>query len=56
MCKSFKKDSLKAGLITHYHRSTQIKVKKEEVKLSLCLTKHYAMKAYGEWMYSSMFS
>jgi hypothetical protein len=24
---------------------------KKRVKLSLCLTKHYAMKTYGEWIY-----
>jgi len=26
---------------------------KEKVKLSVCLTKHHALKAYGEWLYSS---
>jgi hypothetical protein len=31
-----------------------MKVKiKLKVKLSLCLTKHYAMKTYWEWRYSS---
>jgi hypothetical protein len=29
---------------------------RQKVKLSLCLTKHYAMKVYGEWMYRSIFS
>jgi hypothetical protein len=27
-----------------------------KVKLSLCLTKHYAMKTYWEWRYSSTYS
>jgi hypothetical protein len=27
-----------------------------KVKLSLCLTKHHAMKAYWEWRYSSIHS
>jgi hypothetical protein len=29
--------------------------KNEKVKLFLCLTKHYAMKTYLEWMYRSTF-
>jgi hypothetical protein len=29
---------------------------KVKVKLSLCLTKHHAMKTYSEWRYSSIHS
>jgi hypothetical protein len=35
------------------HEEVKVKVK---VNLSLCLTKHHAMKAYWEWRYSSTHS
>jgi len=30
--------------------------KGKKVKLSLCLTKHHAMKTFGEWRYRSTYS
>jgi hypothetical protein len=33
-------------------RKFRFKAKKNNGELPLCLTKHIAMKTYGEWMYS----
>jgi hypothetical protein len=45
---------LRVGFYSHLQASAYHDTKK--VKLSLCLTKHYAMKTYWEWRYSSTHS